>query len=351
MRIPVLLLALAVLVWTPAGAQPVFDPVFSFHQPASSSLRERPDTAPPGPAGLRSERRADLPPTEASLPAEVIVRALSLMGIGYRWGGNIPETGMDCSGFVRHVFHEAAGLILPRKSEDMSRATISVGRDFLLPGDLVFFNTQRRGYSHVGIYLGDDKFVHAPAKGKPIRIDSMRERYWVGRYDGARRVMGELPSQDPAALEQVIERSLSRLGIPLLAEAQGNSPAGGATPREAFNGAFPPPREGLPAASLPIREAPPAGPLSAREVASAFDEAPAGSREVYGWRATPARAAELEAGRFRESPPVLSRTSSRDWRAKPVTPRSLPAIGPKKKSRESAKAVVSSKSKRTARRA
>jgi len=373
MRIPVLLLALAVLVWTPAGAQPVFDPVFSFHQPASSSLRERPDTAPPGPAGLRSERRADLPPTEASLPAEVIVRALSLMGIGYRWGGNIPETGMDCSGFVRHVFHEAAGLILPRKSEDMSRATISVGRDFLLPGDLVFFNTQRRGYSHVGIYLGDDKFVHAPAKGKPIRIDSMRERYWVGRYDGARRVMGELPSQDPAALEQVIERSLSRLGIPLLAEAQGNSPAGGATPREAFNGAFPPLREGLPAASLPIREGlpaaslpireglpaaslpiregPPAGPLSAREVASAFDEAPAGSREVYGWRATPARAAELEAGRFRESPPVLSRTSSRDWRAKPVTPRSLPAIGPKKKSRESAKAVVSSKSKRTARRA
>ncbi|MEY3155708.1 MAG: hypothetical protein RL109_2127, partial [Pseudomonadota bacterium] len=128
-----------------------------------------------------------------SLPAEVIVRALSLMGITYRWGGNIPETGMDCSGFVRHVFHEAAGLVLPRKSEDMSRAATSIGKEHLLPGDLVFFNTQRRGFSHVGIYLGDDKFVHAPAKGKSIRIDSMDDRYWVRRFDGARRVMGDLP--------------------------------------------------------------------------------------------------------------------------------------------------------------
>jgi len=150
-----------------------------------------------------------------SLPAEVIVRALSLMGITYRWGGNIPETGMDCSGFVRHVFHEAAGLVLPRKSEDMSRAATSIGKEHLLPGDLVFFNTQRRGFSHVGIYLGDDKFVHAPAKGKSIRIDSMDDRYWVRRFDGARRVMGDLPNQDPAALDQLIDRTLARIGVPL----------------------------------------------------------------------------------------------------------------------------------------
>ncbi|MBU6286054.1 MAG: peptidoglycan endopeptidase [Betaproteobacteria bacterium] len=159
---------------------------------------------------------SDGPSAESiSLPAEVIVRALSLMGITYRWGGNLPETGMDCSGFVRHVFHEAAGLVLPRKSEEMSRAATSIGREYLLPGDLVFFNTQRRGFSHVGIYLGDDKFVHAPAKGKSIRIDSMGDRYWVRRFDGARRVMGELPSQDPAALDQLIDRTLARIGVPL----------------------------------------------------------------------------------------------------------------------------------------
>lgn len=152
---------------------------------------------------------------EVSLPAEVIVRALTLMGITYRWGGNLPETGMDCSGFVRHVFHEAAGLLLPRKSEEMSRAATSIGKEHLLPGDLVFFNTQRRGFSHVGIYLGDDKFVHAPAKGKSIRIDSMGDRYWVRRFDGARRVMGELPHQDPAALDQLIDRTLARIGVPL----------------------------------------------------------------------------------------------------------------------------------------
>lgn len=150
-----------------------------------------------------------------SLPAEVIVRALTLMGITYRWGGNLPETGMDCSGFVRHVFHEAAGLMLPRKSEEMSRAAVSIGKEHLLPGDLVFFNTQRRGFSHVGIYLGDEKFVHAPAKGKSIRIDSMVDRYWVRRFDGARRVMGELPNQDPAALDQLIDRTLARIGVPL----------------------------------------------------------------------------------------------------------------------------------------
>lgn len=164
----------------------------------------------------KANNTSDGPFTESvSLPAEVIVRSLSLMGITYRWGGNLPETGMDCSGFVRHVFHEAAGLILPRKSEEMSRAATSIGKEYLLPGDLVFFNTQRRGFSHVGIYLGDDKFVHAPAKGKSIRIDSMGDRYWVRRFDGARRVMGELPNQDPAALDQLIDRTLARIGVPL----------------------------------------------------------------------------------------------------------------------------------------
>jgi hypothetical protein len=251
---------------------------------------------------MHAERRADLPPNEASLPAEVIVRALTLMGIGYRWGGNIPETGMDCSGFVRHVFHEAAGLILPRRSEEMSRATTSVGKEYLLPGDLVFFNTQRRGYSHVGIYLGDERFVHAPAKGKPVRIDSMRERYWVGRYDGARRVMGELPSQDPAALDQIIERALSRLGVAMLAETLGAvSPATASAPRE--NAA--------------------ASAQALREVPATLSEAPDAGREGHGWRAAALRAHDAIEAAHREPTSAPGHARNREWRTSLAGSRNL----------------------------
>jgi len=332
------LLLLAVMIMQPAPVQalPVIDPSLTGALALGASGRERGEPALAGPAGQRAERRADLSPTEASLPAEVIVRALTLMGIGYRWGGNLPETGMDCSGFVRHVFHEAAGLILPRRSEEMSRATVSVGREYLLPGDLVFFNTQRRGFSHVGIYLGDDKFVHAPAKGKPIRIDSMRERYWVGRYDGARRVMGELPSQDPAALDQVIERSLSRLGIPLMAEARDGLPA---------------PREALSASP----DGQPAIPLASRERAAVAGEGSTFTREVPGWRAAALRAQDqfeavqrgegmqraattqrAEATKSaqamqRVSMPTRSASNARPWRAAAAAPRSAPAVAGKRK--------------------
>jgi len=245
------------------------------------------------------------------------------MGIGYRWGGNIPETGMDCSGFVRHVFHEAAGLILPRRSEDMSRATISVGKEYLLPGDLVFFNTQRRGYSHVGIYLGDEKFVHAPAKGKPIRIDSMRERYWVGRYDGARRVMGELPSQDPAALDQIIERSLSRLGVAVLTESLGT---------------------GSPATAPASRENAAASAQAPREVPAILSEAPDGSRESYGWRAAALRAHDAIEAAHRGPTPAPSHAGNRQSRATLAASRNL-APAPAQKPGKAA-----TKAKRPARR-
>jgi len=124
----------------------------------------------------------------ASNAQELVVRALSFVGVNYRRGGENPETGFDCSGFVRHVFRESFGLILPRTSRDISRVGETVARDELQPGDLVFFNTLRRGFSHVGIYLGENRFVHSPASGGEVRVEDMRQRYWIKRFNGARRV-------------------------------------------------------------------------------------------------------------------------------------------------------------------
>ena len=119
---------------------------------------------------------------------QIIDRALDLIGIRYRRSGANPQTGFDCSGFVGYVFHEGLGLILPRASSEISKAGTPVSKDELKPGDLVFFNTMRHAFSHVGIYLGDDLFVHAPRTGEAIRIDHLQEHYWAKRYSGARRM-------------------------------------------------------------------------------------------------------------------------------------------------------------------
>jgi cell wall-associated NlpC family hydrolase len=119
---------------------------------------------------------------------ELVVRALTFVGVNYRRGGESPETGFDCSGFVRHVFRESLGLMLPRTSRDISRVGETIPRDELQPGDLVFFNTLRRGFSHVGIYLGEHRFVHSPASGGEVRVEDMRQTYWVKRFNGARRI-------------------------------------------------------------------------------------------------------------------------------------------------------------------
>jgi len=140
------------------------------------------------------------PPRAAAAPvaaapadpsAEVVLRALSLLGVNYRFGGNTPETGLDCSGLVRFVFHDTLGMPLPRRSEEMSRVGSAVSARELQPGDLVFFNTLRRAFSHVGIYIGNNQFVHAPATGKSIRVESLGTDYWVRRFNGARRLLDE----------------------------------------------------------------------------------------------------------------------------------------------------------------
>lgn len=114
--------------------------------------------------------------------------ALEYLGIRYKWGGEDPETGFDCSGFVRHVFNESLGLLLPHNARAMSKEGEKVDKAELKPGDLVFFNTMRRAFSHVGIYLGNNLFIHAPHKGAKVRIEDMSDRYWGRRYNGARRI-------------------------------------------------------------------------------------------------------------------------------------------------------------------
>jgi cell wall-associated NlpC family hydrolase len=126
----------------------------------------------------------------------LVVNALSFIGVKYRRGGNVPATGFDCSGLVRYVFHDAWGLDLPRRAEEISHIGARVGKDQLQPGDLVFYNTLRKTVSHVGIYLGDGQFIHAPSRGALVRVEDMNQPYWTKRFSGARRV-----SQNDPALE------------------------------------------------------------------------------------------------------------------------------------------------------
>lgn len=129
-------------------------------------------------------------PARANTPPEDIpIYAVSLVGSPYRLGGTSPETGLDCSGFVGHVFRQTTGIMLPRDSRAISEAARPLLQTELLPGDLVFFNTLNHAFSHVGIYLGDDRFVHAASsRSGAVMVSNLNDRYWHERFDGARRV-------------------------------------------------------------------------------------------------------------------------------------------------------------------
>lgn len=120
---------------------------------------------------------------------DLILKGLELVGVNYRRGGTNPENGLDCSGYVQLVFSEAAGLLLPRTAREQSKIGETIDKAELKAGDLVFFNTMRHAFSHVGIYLGDNRFLHAPRTGAEVRVEDMRQSYWSKRYNGARRVV------------------------------------------------------------------------------------------------------------------------------------------------------------------
>ena len=125
--------------------------------------------------------------------SELVVTAMGFLGAPYRRGGNSFESGFDCSGFVRAMYEQTAGLLLPRRAEQQAAATQQIQRTELQPGDLVFFNTLRRTFSHVGIYVGEGKFIHSPKPGAQVRLEDMGKTYWDSRFDGARRVAVAAP--------------------------------------------------------------------------------------------------------------------------------------------------------------
>jgi cell wall-associated NlpC family hydrolase len=180
--------------WTPARAAAQADSQGSI-QPLSTAAAG--DNAAPAPGGARSFLSG-----MAGKAGDVVVGALNMIGVRYRWGGNTPDSGLDCSGFVRYVFRDTLGLSLPRRAEEMSRVGEKVSMSNLKPGDLVFFNTMRRTFSHVGIYIGDNKFVHSPSTGSTIRVDDLDDGYWEKRFTGARRIETSFTPQQQQDLKQ-----------------------------------------------------------------------------------------------------------------------------------------------------
>jgi cell wall-associated NlpC family hydrolase len=130
---------------------------------------------------------------------DLAIYALGLIGVDYRFGGTTPERGLDCSGLVRYVFQQVTGVMLPRTSQEISRLGAKVPVAELMPGDLVFFNTRRLQFSHVGIYLGQDRFIHAPRQGGEVEVVTLSKGYWQKHFDGARRLVGALPALIPSA--------------------------------------------------------------------------------------------------------------------------------------------------------
>ena len=158
-----------------------------------------PDTAP---AATATVAEPSLLRRVHDRAGQMVVAAMDFVGVRYRRGGVSADTGFDCSGFTRHVFESSLGLVLPRRADEQAAAPglVAVKRDDLQPGDLVFFNTLKRTFSHVGIYIGDNRFIHSPRPGKLVRTDDLSFAYWAKRFTGARRAQVAsfaAPSESP----------------------------------------------------------------------------------------------------------------------------------------------------------
>jgi cell wall-associated NlpC family hydrolase len=152
-------------------------------------------------AGCSTPTRKPAPPSaitkfkeDTSVGTEGIsIAAMGLVGVPYRFGGNTPAGGFDCSGLIAYVYRNAASIQLPRTVQEMSRAGQAIQNAAPAPGDLVFFNTTGERYSHAGIYVGHGRFVHAPSKGGTVRLDQITSPYWAARYTAARRIASAKP--------------------------------------------------------------------------------------------------------------------------------------------------------------
>jgi len=149
-------------------------------------------TACSGPAPRQATSPETIPQAQravSELGNEVAMYALGLIDTGYRFGGKNPEAGLDCSGMVSYIYRQAAGIKVQGSAADIARNGRAIARDDLRPGDLVFFNTRNQPFSHVGIYLGDARFVHAPSTNGKVRIDRLNDRYYAQRYEAARTLL------------------------------------------------------------------------------------------------------------------------------------------------------------------
>jgi cell wall-associated NlpC family hydrolase len=184
-------------------------------------LQAAPDSAADPIARLLADRGlgdpdklpAAVPPSEYEFvnkvrdkASDMVLSAMNFLGVPYRRGGNSADNGFDCSGFTRHVFEMSLGLVLPRRADDQASAPglKKIKREELKPGDLVFFNTLKRTFSHVGIYIGEGKFIHAPRTGGEVRVEDMRYAYWSKRFTGARRAQPLESSAEPAQLDAAV---------------------------------------------------------------------------------------------------------------------------------------------------
>lgn len=120
---------------------------------------------------------------------EVVMYAFNLIGVGYRFGGKNPDAGLDCSGMVAYLYQQVTGARLPHNAAAIARLARPIDRDELQEGDLVFFNTRSRPYSHVGIYVGEDRFVHAPSRNGKIELATLSDRYFDKRFESARTLL------------------------------------------------------------------------------------------------------------------------------------------------------------------
>ncbi|KVA76088.1 C40 family peptidase [Burkholderia ubonensis] len=193
---------------------------------------------------------------------EISIQAMSLVGVPYRWGGNTPDSGFDCSGLVRYVVGRAADVNLPRTTADMSSRGMSIDPEQVAPGDLIFFNTTGRPHSHVGIYVGKLRFVNAPSTGGTVRLDYLTNPYWAKRFDGIRRVAP--PKSQPTPFDAPTYEA-RRDDVPRVQPAAPAPVVTAAAPRQPAFAAAQPSVSPAPAPIVPVATAASAAPADAYE--------------------------------------------------------------------------------------
>jgi len=226
---------------------------------------------------------------------EISIQAMSLVGVPYRWGGNTPDSGFDCSGLVRYVVSRAASVSLPRTTADMSGRGESVEPDEIATGDLIFFNTTGRPHSHVGIYVGKLRFVNAPSTGGTVRLDYLTNPYWAKRFDGIRRVAP--PARNPAPFDTpTLQASTEPDKAPSMTQPPVSQAASGAAPTVATS-----------------------SPLSARASAASFRTPSATGSTSTAISAT-AQPAAASSDPFEPPPPGLSAAQMQARAAGAISP-------------------------------